>query len=84
MYIETKTEIERPSLVENLVTGNLELAKSILSNIKLSTKIMRECRDVLVYDIALRAANIENTISAKQITDTVDGSILFRSLGGAS
>jgi hypothetical protein len=83
MYIETKTEIEKPSIVENLVTGNLEIAKSILNNIKLGTKIMRDCIDVLIYDIQLKVANIENVISARENIKIVDESILFRSLGVA-
>jgi hypothetical protein len=85
MYIETKIEAEeKPSIVENMITGNLKLLKSILVNKKEEIKMSRICLELLKSDIELRAVNLENTINAQQITAVVDGSILFRSLGGVS
>lgn len=75
-------EINMTEVIGNIVDNNLEILKSILKNTKLQNKMMHECRDALVYGIQLKAANIENIISAQQITDVVDGSIMFRSLGG--
>ena len=76
-------EINMVNVIGNIVDNNLEILKSILANTKLQNKMMHECRDALVYGIQLKAANIENTISAQENIRVVDESVLFRSLGGA-
>lgn len=82
MYIESKIKSEKPSIIENVITGNVEILKSILVNQKEQVKMSKICLALLKSDVELRAANLENTINAQTITTVVDGSILFRSLGG--
>jgi hypothetical protein len=84
MYIETKIEkSEVLSPVENLVLSFAELAKLSLANIKAVTNANKQAKILLVNNIELKAANIENTISAQENIRVVDESILFRSLGVA-
>jgi len=84
MYVETKTEIEKsePSIVENLVESILELAKSHLANMRIVTELRRNMGKLIIDQAYLAISNEENTTNAKKITSVVNGSILFRSLGG--
>jgi hypothetical protein len=87
MYIETKTEIEKSEVlspVENLVLSFTELAKLSLANIKAVTNANKQALRLLVNNVHLEVANIENTAAAQGNIKVVDESILFRSLGGVS
>ena len=85
MYIETKTESQKPEVlspVENLVLSFTELAKLSLANIRAVTNANKQAIRLIVNNVHLQCGNIENTEAAKNNVAIVDQSILFRSLGG--
>jgi hypothetical protein len=79
-YMGNETKIEKSEKIEKFP----DIWTPTLAVIHSQTDALKACRNALIYGVQLKAANIENIISARENIKVVDESILFRSLGGES